>query len=74
MGKFADLQLLDRDVTSSSISVTQIAYANVLRTLVGGATTYDATGPDWKTTPAKVKEIENAASLAGRGHMACGCT
>ena len=71
VGKVADLQIVDRDVTT--VPTSAIALANVLRTIVGGKTTYDATAPSFMTTPAKAKRVEDAAKLASASGTACPC-
>jgi hypothetical protein len=69
VGKDADIQILDIDVTTASTQ--EIAFSAVARTMVRGATTFDSTAPSSMTTPAKAKEVEHAAKLAGR--TGCGC-
>jgi predicted amidohydrolase YtcJ len=69
VGKQADLQILDSDVTT--IPTSQIGWATVLRTMVGGKTTFDATAPSFMTTPAKAKEVKDAAANAGKQGCSC---
>jgi predicted amidohydrolase YtcJ len=72
VGKDADLQVLDVDATV--VSTRKLALANVVRTFRAGATTWDSTGPDFQTTPAKRKQVEAAAAAAGAADNGCGCT
>jgi predicted amidohydrolase YtcJ len=69
VGKDADLQILDIDVTTAPTS--KVAFAEVRRTTLRGVTTYDATSSSSMTTPAKAKVVERAAARAGHG--GCGC-
>lgn len=71
VGKMADLQILDVDATT--VSTAKLAWANVLRTMVGGVTTYDATAPSFMTTPAKAQKVKAAAAVASADGGGCGC-
>jgi predicted amidohydrolase YtcJ len=83
VGKQADLQILDVDV--SAVSTAELAWANVVRTFVGGQTTYDASattvsaaraaGARGKaaTQSSVAERIEAAAALASKSGKACGC-
>jgi hypothetical protein len=70
VGKTADLQVLDVDATT--VTTAKLAWARVLRTVVGGVTTYDATAPSFMTTPAKGKQVLDAAAKASKAGV-CGC-
>lgn len=72
VGKQADIQILDVDATA--VSTAQLAWANVTRTFLGGVTTWDATGPSWKATPAKRQQVAAAAKAASRDSTGCSCT
>jgi hypothetical protein len=72
VGKLADIQVLDVDATA--VSTADLAWASVVRTFVGGTTTWDATSPGWKATPAKRQQVEDAAAAAGRSESGCACT
>ena len=72
VGKDADLQILDVDATV--VPMRKLALANVVRTFRAGETTWDKTGPDSQTTPAKRKHIERAALAAAKADNGCGCT
>jgi predicted amidohydrolase YtcJ len=71
VGKLADLQILDVDATT--VTTKRLALASVLRTFVGGVTTWDATSPGFMATPAKTKQVEDAAAKASRQSSGCGC-
>jgi predicted amidohydrolase YtcJ len=72
VGKLADIQILDVD--ASVVAPQRLAVANVLRTFVGGKTTWDATSPGWKATPAKRQQVADAAMRASRDTTGCSCT
>jgi predicted amidohydrolase YtcJ len=72
VGKDADLQILDLDVTTATTA--KIALATVLRTMRAGVTTYDATAPSSMTTPAKASKVKEAAARASRQQTGCACT
>jgi len=71
IGKLADIQILDVD--ASVVSPQRLAVANVVRTFVGGKTTWDATSPGWKATPAKRQQVADAAARASRDVTGCSC-
>jgi predicted amidohydrolase YtcJ len=85
VGKQADIQILD--MNAQKVSTAELAWANVVRTFVGGQTTYDAaatavsgarvtTGAGTgRSSSAKAvsRRIEAAATLAAKSGQACGC-
>lgn len=85
VGKQADIQVLDVDAQAATTA--ELAWANVVRTFVGGQTTYDAAAPapsaraagaaglrGRASSPKAVsRRVEAAAAAASRAGKACGC-
>jgi predicted amidohydrolase YtcJ len=75
VGKDADLQILDLDVTTASTA--EIALATVLHTMRAGVTTFDANAPVARTTSSRAStaaKVEAAAKLATRQQTGCSCS
>ncbi len=70
VGKDADLQILDIDVTTAPTA--EVAFAQVRRTMLRGVTTYDAESSSAMRTPASAKAVERAAAQAAHGGCGCG--
>jgi hypothetical protein len=70
-GKRADIQVLDRDVTS--VPLSEIALSQVLFTTVGGVPTFDATAAGAKATANRMDRVRAAAAAASKASKGLGC-